>query len=485
VTPFQYHAITNHHTAVVVLAIEIVLFSYFLLVNGFYVATAIVALFRLPGFVQQHLAEPVRRSYSQDEYPVSVLVPAYNEGSGVVKTIMSLLQLDYALYEIIVINDGSTDSTLDRLKEHFALQRFPEATCLTFKTQPVRATYCSAQYPALRVVDKENGGKADALNAGINSARYPLIFACDGDSYYSPDALLCLTEPYLQDPNTVVSGGGIGVSNDCVFEDGKLADVRLSKNWIVRFQVLEYLRAFLSSRLGWARVNALAIISGACGLWRKDVITEAGGYRTDTVWEDMEMTLRVHHMLRKRRQPYRVAFTPFIVCWTEVPRTVREIWRQRVSWHRHVSECMTIHRRMLFGRWTGSVGWISFPYFVLCEWLAPLMVVLGFAFGFVAAYFGFLSYTLQYILLGLVFTLSLAVSAAAILLDELSFNTYSPRDLFALFVSAFLEQIGYRQLVTLANLGGLAMWVNRAPIRGKRSVPSWNVPAYDPLERRQ
>lgn len=464
----------------IVLAIEIALFSYFVAVNLVYVATSIIALVRMPRFVRLHRADPIHYLYSPFEVPVTAVVPAFNEVEGIVATVVSLLDQRYSEYEVVVVNDGSTDATLELLRERFALEVFPEAYRTRLATQPVRRIYQSKIHPQLRVIDKENGGKADALNAGVNAARYPLIFMCDGDSHYSPDAIQCLSEPFARDPRTVASGAAIGVSNDCEFVDGQLVRRHLSSRWIVRFQVLEYMRAFLSSRLGWAPMNALCIVSGACGLYDRDVLIEVGGYRTDTIWEDMEMTLRVHHFMRANRRPYRVAFTPFVVCWTRVPDTLGELWNQRLAWHRHVSECVTIHRRLFAAKASGTVGWLAFPNLVGGEWVSPLMLTFGFAFGFVAAYLGFLSYVSQLVLLALVFALGLAVSVAALVLDELSFNTYRYSDLLRLLGSSLLEFFGFRQFVTIANLAGLWAWAVGRPIRGKPAMPGWRLRPYDP-----
>ena len=463
-----------------IFAVEIALFLYFLLSNGIYVFTSLVAIVQMPLFVKMHRADPIHYSYSPFELPVSVLVPAYNEVEGVVDTVRSLLEQKYSEHEIIVINDGSTDGTLALLIERFALEIFPEAYRVRLPTQPITGIYQSQVHPNLRVIDKVNGGKADALNAGLNGARYPLVFACDGDSHYSPDAIQCLVEAFVRDPKTVISSGSIGISNDCIFKDGQIVERRLSKRWIVRFQVLEYMRAFLSSRLGWAPFNSLCIVSGACGLFRKDVLIDAGGYRTDTIWEDMEVTLRIHHLMHARRTKYRIAYTPFIVCWTRVPDTLRALWNQRITWHRHISECMTIHRAMFMRRSMGNVGMFGFPLLLLGEWISPFMVAAGIAFGLIAAYLGFLSYYSQFVLLGLVFALGLAICTAAILLDELSFNTYSVPDLMILLVASVCEFFGFRQFVTIANFVGLWAWLVGRPMRGKPAVPGWRLPAYEP-----
>jgi cellulose synthase/poly-beta-1,6-N-acetylglucosamine synthase-like glycosyltransferase len=472
----------NPAVATVVLWLEVLLFLYFLITNAFYILTSLIAIVQMPFFVKLHRADPVRYVYSPYELPVSVLVPAYNEEEGIVDTLRSLLAQKYSEHEVIVINDGSTDATLALLRAEFALQEFPEAYRVRLETQPITAIYQSMTYPNLRVIDKKNGGKADALNAGINGARYPLVFACDGDSYYAPDAIQCLAEAFVKDPSTVVSSGSIGVSNACEFKDGQIVRRRLSPRWIVRFQVLEYMRAFLSSRLGWSPLNALCIVSGACGLFKKEILIEAGGYRTDTIWEDMEITLRVHHLMRKKHRRYRVAYTPFIVCWTRVPDTLGALWNQRVTWHRHISECMTIHRGLFMSGFAGTVGWLAFPYMVIGEWISPFMVAFGVAFGVAAAYLGFLSYYSQIVLLGLVFALGLAICMAAIFLDELSFNTYSATDLITLLFASLCEFFGFRQFVTLANFAGLWAWLVGKPLRGKPAGWGWLLPAFNPEE---
>lgn len=477
---FASPRIYNAVDAEIVYGIEILLFIYFLVTNGIYICTALVAIARMPLFVKLHRADPIRYAQTRFEEPVSILVPAYNEEEGILETVRSLLEQRYTKYEVVVINDGSIDATLDLLMAHYALEAAPEVYPVDLPTQRVRALYLSQTHPNLRVIDKENGGKGDALNAGINASRYALLFCCDGDSLYSLDALQCVVEPMVDDPKTIVSSAAIGIANGCVIRDAQVVERRLSPHWLVRFQVLEYMRAFLASRLGWAPINSLCIVSGACGMFRKAILIEAGGFRTDTISEDMEITLRIHHLMRTRRQPYRVAYTPFIVCWTRVPETLRGLWNQRRSWHRHVSESVTIHRSMMFGRSMGLIGRLGFPYLVLSEWLAPVVLVFGLAFGFICAYLGFLSYRSQFVLLGLVFSLGLVICAAALLLDALSFNTYTAKDVRSLLAASVFEVFGFRQFVTAANLAGFWAWFVGKPMRGRLARPGWRLPPYEP-----
>jgi cellulose synthase/poly-beta-1,6-N-acetylglucosamine synthase-like glycosyltransferase len=463
----------------VVLIIEVSLFAYFLIANAFYALTAIVSIFHLPNFVKMHMVDPVRRSHSALDEPVSMVCPAYNEEQSIVHTVRSLLAIQYAASEIIIVNDGSTDHTLDVLIREFGLERFPAAYRIAVPTAHVRSIYQSTTHRQLRVIDKDNGGKGDALNAGLNLSKYPLVLACDADSYYHPQALQWMAEPFQKDPLTVVVGGAIGVGNDCIpTSELQRFEPKLPRKMILRFQVLEYLRAFLGYRMGLAPLNALAIVSGACGLWRKSVLLEAGGYRTDTVWEDMEMTLRVHHMLKRKQREYRVAFIPYPVCWTHVPETLGVLYHQRKYWHRHLSECVSIHRR-LFGV-GGALAWLTMPYLTFFEWLGPVVVTFGILFSVAGIYFNFLNWYAQAVLLGLVLVLAFLHSTVTILLDEISFTEYRLNDVWGLFWAALVENIGYRQFVGFSNLAGFLSWLFNRPYRNQKR-PGLFVKAYDPL----
>jgi cellulose synthase/poly-beta-1,6-N-acetylglucosamine synthase-like glycosyltransferase len=471
----------THPWDVAVLAVEYVLFAYFVGANGYYLITGTIALARLPWFVRMHVVDPVQSSSSTLDQPVSILIPAYNEGRHIVGTINSLLALDYANYEIIAIDDGSQDDTLAKLHQAFNLESYEGIYRSGLPTRDVREVYQSMEYPQLRVVHKSNGGKADALNAGLNLARFPLILCGDGDSRYDRRTLQWMVEPFQKNPRTVAVGGTIAVGLPDRDERGDFAP-SLPKKLIQRFQVLEYLRAFLATRMGFASFNGLGIISGACGLWKRDVLLACGGFRVDTIWEDLEMTLRVHNYCINTGRPYRIAFTPYPVCWTDVPDSAGAVYRQRRGWHRHLSECVSIHRKLLFSH-PRFFNWVTMPYFVFFEWLAPLVIVFGLAFSIAGAVAGFLAWTAQWWLLGLVFTLATLGSLIGILLDEISYTAYRSRETGPLLVAALLENFGYRQFVALANLAGLLAWLFRLPpARGGVRYPGIFTEAWLPQQ---
>lgn len=452
----------------VVIAVELLLFAYFLAVNAVDFALIAGALRRLRDFVRVGNADALRRSTLPHAQPVSVVLPVYNEEEHVLSVVESLLNVRYPQYEVIVVNDGSCDGTLQVLAQAYNLVPVAEARYAGFKTQPVRRMYRSMKYPNVRVIDKENGGKGDALNAGINESRYPLLFVADGDSLYTPDVLEQMIQPFIQSASTVGCGASLRIMNEAQVVDGVPVASRLPRSLLVRFQIVEYLRAALNSRFGWLAYNGIMCISGACALWKKEVIVGAGGYGVDTVWEDAEMTVRVHHYMRARRQRYNIAFVPVALCWTQVPERLGDLAAQRISWHRHITETVSRHRNLLFRPGTGTAGWFALPAYVFNEWLAPVWLMLGIAFWIAAGVLGILSWEAQLALLAVVFAITVLKMAMAFILDEVSFRTHGVREIWALFVAAMLEQAGYRQLQAVWSLTGILQFYLRRPIRGRR-----------------
>jgi cellulose synthase/poly-beta-1,6-N-acetylglucosamine synthase-like glycosyltransferase len=379
--------------------------------------------------------------------PISVIAPAYNEEANIAQSVRSLLMLNYPEYEVIVVNDGSKDGTLSVLVERFGLREVPRSFEYAVPCHPIRAVYESAEYPSLVVVDKENGGKADALNAGLNLALYPLFCAIDADSVLEDDALLRVVRPFIEDPNlTVATGGIIRIANGCDIREGRIVGVRLPRRFLPLVQVVEYLRGFLFGRMGWSGVNGLLIISGAFGLFDKRAALLAGGYAHDTVGEDMELVVRMHRRLREAGQPYRISFVPDPVCWTEAPETVRVLRRQRNRWHRGLIDTLWRHR-VMFGRPRfGVVGLVSMPTFVVFEMLGPLIELSGYVIVPFCYLLGILN--LQYMLVFLAVSVlyGILLSVSAVLLEDMAFRRYPrARDLAHLVLIGVLENLGYRQ----------------------------------------
>jgi len=445
-------------------AVQWLFLGYFVLLNAIYLGLAFTALFGLRRYMRG--ISVAERVYSHLQMPVSLVVPAYNEAATIATSVRALLQMRYQHFEVVIVNDGSTDATLEVLKREFRLQPFPEAYRVQVKTRPVRGVYRSLTHPNLRVIDKENGGgKADATNAGINAARHPIFYCGDADSILDPHSLEHVVRPFLEDPRTVACGGTVRIINGCTVRGGVLEKVGLPRNPLALVQVVEYLRAFLGGRLGWSAINGMLIVSGAFGVFHRDTVVEAGGFRADVIGEDMEMTVRLHRKLSARGQRYRVAFIPDPVCWTDAPEDFGTLAKQRKRWQRGLAESLWENRGLCFARGSGAAGWLAYPFFVLFEFLSPLIEVGGliviaaaWALGMMTG-LNFLAFLAAASALGLMF------STTALLLEELSFHTYpKARHVFALFVVSILENFGYRQLMAVWRLQALYGWLRGSKI---------------------
>ena len=433
--------------------------GYFIVLNTIYLGLAFVALFGLRRYMKGISA--TERVYSHLQMPISLVVPAYNEAATIATSIRALLQLRYQHFEVVIVNDGSKDDTLAVMTREFQLQPFPEAYRVQIKTKPVRGVYRSLSHPNLRVIDKENGGgKADATNAGINAARHPIFYCGDADSVLDPHSMEHVVRPFLEDPRTVACGGTVRIINGCVVRGGVLEKVGLPRNPLALVQVVEYLRAFLGGRLGWSAINGMLIVSGAFGVFHRDTVVAAGGFRSDVIGEDMEMTVRLHRKLTERGVRYRVAFIPDPVCWTDAPEDVGTLAKQRKRWHRGLAESLWENRSLCFAKGSGSAGWVAFPFFVLFELLSPVIEVGGFIVMGLAFALGMMTGTSFLAFVAAAFSLGVMLSTTALLLEELSFHTYpKARHLLALFVVAIFENFGYRQVMSVWKLQALYGWV--------------------------
>ncbi len=443
---------------------NLLVLGYFLLLNTAYLATSIFAFGALRRYATR------LKSVELDEFlgdevlpPVTLIAPAYNEGATCVESVRSLLGLRYPEYEVLVVNDGSKDDTLARLIEAFSLRPVKRAPTADLPCQPIREVYRSTTHPKLWVLDKENGGKADALNAGLRLCRTPLFCAIDVDTLVERDALTRISRPFLEDSTTVAAGGIIRIVNGSTVEAGAVTDVRLPRSWLARFQVLEYLRAFLSGRMGWDALDSTLIISGAFGMFRRGMVVEVGGYSTDTVGEDMELVVRLHRHCYEKGIPHQVRFVPDPVAWTECPETTRILGRQRDRWQRGLMESLWRHRRMLLNPKYGRVGTLAFPYFFFLEMLGPIIEALGYLGFALAIVLGRASPQYVIAFLSLAIAFGIALSVAAVALEELSFRRYPrTRDLLALLGLSFVETVGYRQMSTWWRVRGVI-----SKIRGK------------------
>lgn len=409
-------------------------------------------------------AAPLEDLLAHDTYkPVSILVPARNEAGSIVESVRSFLRLRFPEFEVIVVSDGSDDETVDRLAEAFALVEEPRVYRRGIATQPVRRILRSLRHPNLLVVEKEWGGKADALNAALNLARYPLICTVDADSLVDADALVRASRQFVDDSRVVAVGGSIRPLNGASVYAGQVTGLRLPPKWIERFQIVEYARSFFTNRVGWGSLDALPIISGAFGVFRREIVLEVGGYRTDTVGEDLELVLRLHRTLRDRDEPHRIVSLPEPLCWTEVPSDWASLRRQRNRWQRGLVEALWIHRGMLFRRRYGRLGTFTLPYLWTFEAWGPLVEVTGYlvVIGSLAA--GVLEPGFAGVFLALAMGAGAILSEIAVGVEMLLRDRY-PRlqDRLTLLFVALVEVLGYRQVIVIERfVANFQVWGRR------------------------
>ena len=437
--------------------VVLICFAYLLLVNV--VALVFLVVGAVENAVRRH--EEDSNDYetlgaSRFTIPVSVIVAAYNEGPVIEATVSSFLRFDYPEYEVVVVNDGSSDDTLERMREAFELEPYEVFVRHVFPTQPVRAMYRSASHPNLVVVDKENGGKADAWNAALNVARYRYVCGVDADTVFEPSALLQVMRFPMTDPGRVI---GVTSQIQTAAEPEKVLAEPVGKRRIDRsligvYQHLDFVRAFINNRLAWSRWNFMLCSPGGFQIWRRDVLEEVGGYSTTFTCEDIELTFRIHEKFRREGREYAIHCLPDTVGVTEGPDAVRTLVSQRERWQRVIDETVVHYRRMWFNRRYGSVGMVGAPFYLLTEVLSPAIELVGFAALVTAVFLGVFDWQVVLVVIGAMTFVNAALTAGAVLLDDLQSRLYRLRDLVRILLLTPFDIVLYRPIITWAKLKG-------------------------------
>ena len=456
--------------AAVLQAVAVPVLVYFVLINTSYLLMVVLAA--VDSATNRRRAPFAGRDElvgSRTLPGISVVTSMHNEEMGIRSAVESFLSLHHPRHEIVVVDDGSTDRGFEVLRESFDLVPVPREmpSDLPVRERPVSIHVPRDGRTRLTVVRKANSGRSDSINVGVNLAREELIVFVDSDSLLDPDALLTVCRPFVDDPvRTVAAGGVIRAANGCRVRDGRVVDVRMPRRPLADIQVVEYLRAFHLGRAGWSRLNALILISGAFGVFRRDVLVEVGGLDPTSIGEDFELVLRLHRHLRRRRRDYRVTFLTEPVCWTEVPSTASVLRRQRSRWHRGLWETLWAYRGMLFNPRYGRLGLVAVPYYWLFELLAPLLELAGLVLVVLGLLLQVVSIEYFVLFMLVAYAYAILVTLAAITVEELSYHKY-PRwsDLGLALAAAVLENAGYRQATAVWRLEGWA-----AALTGRRQV---------------
>ena len=442
------------------------LFEYFFFVFSMaailsYIILAVISLIETINYMKTNSFSNYKDILSSSFSPsVSIIAPAYNETLNVVENVRSLLSNHYANYDVIIVNDGSKDDSLEKLIKAYDLVKIDYTINNQIPTKPLRQGVFKSTNPAfekLIVVDKENGGKADALNTGLNISPNKYVACIDVDCLLLEDSLQKMIKPFLEskDSKVIASGGVIRIANSCIIKDGKLIDVNLPKNMIVKGQILEYLRAFLLGRMAWSKLNGLLVISGAFGMFDKNIAIEVGGYDTHTVGEDMEIIVRMRRHMEEQKIKYKVAYIPDPLCWTEAPDNYKIFISQRNRWTRGTIETLKKHKKIGFNPKYNSLGIISYPYWLIFERLSPIIEVAGLFYFIFLIIIGNIKwdYAIAFIILAYLFTVLFSI--ITIITEELTYHQYKKKGIgLQLIITALLEPIVIHPVILYAAIKG-------------------------------
>jgi len=391
---------------------------------------------------------------------ISIISPIYNESNIIIDNVLTQLALNYNNYEIILVNDGSTDDSMDKLIANFQFQKKDIEISQELQTKKILGIYKSTNpaYERLTLLDKVNGGKADALNAGVNASTSNYVTCIDSDCILEQDSLMKMIKPFIErtdNKRVIASGGVVRIANGCVIENGKLIKAKVPDHFLPRVQVLEYIRAFLLGRMAWSYLDGLLLISGAFGLFDKEILIKSGGYTLKTVTEDLELVVRMRRYMHEHEMPYIVTYIPDPLCWTEVPDSYKILGHQRRRWSRGLTKTLWIHKKIIFNPKYGRLGILSYPYWVVCEFLAPIIEVLGIGFTFILAYMHLINWSFFILLLFFVYIFNVFFSMLALLAEVKTFDEYKKMsEYLKLIYSILLEPIFFQPFIAYSSIRG-------------------------------
>lgn len=451
----------NTTVQILLFVIHVLFFIYAFTVIVSYIFLAIISGIETKQYMKKNSFVNYNEILSSTVSPsISIIAPAYNESLNIIENVRSLLSSHYVNYDVIIVNDGSKDNSLELLIEAYDLVKINYLVNAQIPTKPLRAGVFKSTNPAfekLIVVDKENGGKADALNFGLNISNSQYCACIDVDCLLLEDALQKMIKPFLEltDVKVIASGGVIRIANACTIKEGKLLDVNLPNKWIEITQILEYLRSFLLGRMAWSRLNGLLVISGAFGMFDKKIAIEVGGYDTNTVGEDMEIIVRMRRYMEEKKVKYKVAYIPDPLCWTEAPDNYKILISQRNRWTRGTIETLRMHRKIGFNPTYNLLGMLSYPYWFFYERLAPVIEVIGILYFLILILLNSVRWDYAFAFFLLAYLFSIVFTIIAIFSEELTFHQYKKKGTgFKLILATFLEPFVLHPVILYAAIKG-------------------------------
>jgi cellulose synthase/poly-beta-1,6-N-acetylglucosamine synthase-like glycosyltransferase len=456
-------------------------FLYSVIILSFYIFLGIYAIGEIRAYFRKRSFSNYKILATSELAPsLSILAPAYNEEATIVENVRSLLSIYYNNFEVIIINDGSKDYTLQKLIPVYDLKKVPYYYQRAIATKPIRGIYKSSNpvYKNLIVVDKINGGKADALNVGINVSQNNYVVCIDVDCILEQDAMIKISKPFLEnnEGRVIATGGVVRIANSCEIKDGKITKVNLPTDFLARMQTLEYMRTFILGRMAWSRMDGLLLISGAFGAFDKEIVIKAGGYDHNTVGEDMELVVRMRLYMEDRKLLYKVAYIPDPLCWTEAPESFKILGLQRNRWTRGTIETLRKHKKMFLNRKYGVLGFVSYPYWLFFEFFAPVIEFVGFICFIIFTFLGIIDWSWFFALLLFLYSFAILFSTFAILMEVLTYNQYGKRkDIFNLIGTALLEPLIFHPFTVWAAIKGNIDLLRKKKTWGEMSRKGFNA----------
>lgn len=446
-----------------------ILFMYYIYIYSiiFFIST-IYSMVNLNNHIYKKRYKNIIKIEKENNYPpISILVPAYNEEKSILNCIKSLLKLDYPIFEIIIISDGSTDKTVEKIITEFRLKKVKRPIRKLIRSKEIINIYQNKDEVKITLIDKLNGGKADALNTGINASKYPYFVSLDADSMLNYDSLKNIIEPIIEDDRTIAVGGNVKVSNSAVIDNGEIKRIKTPKKAIVIFQLIEYYRVFLTNRVWFNRFNGNLIVSGAFGLFKKQSVLNVGGYSLECIGEDMDLIIKLHSFYRKNKRNYKIQYNPNAICWSEAPETYKDLKNQRKRWHMGLMQSLLGHKYIFLNIRYGIIGIFSFMYYFIYEMLSCIIEILGLIVILLSYSIGIINWDFFKTFMFMYIIYSTIISISAIILERYMFKSLmSIKTTLVLILFSIIECFGYRQLCSLYRILGIISY--------KRKNFKWN-----------